>query len=104
MDIISDSEFSAGFNKCRVDFLNTQQENFIKSIYSSVDEAVGSELNRLYVEEGVIPACKPGCYHCCDQHILTNIVEAQVLVHHIKREFSQDQIESLKIRTQQWHE
>ena len=104
MDIISDSEFAAGFNTCRIDFLNTQQEDFVNSVYSSVDEATERELKRLYVEEGVIPACKPGCYHCCDQHILTNIIEARVLVHYIKHEFSRDQIESLRIRTQQWHE
>lgn len=104
MDTISDSEFAVGFNKCRIGFLNTKQDNFIKSIYSSADEATGRELNRLYVEEGVIPACGPGCYHCCDQHVFTNIVEARVLAHHIKREFSGDQIESLRIRTQKWHE
>ncbi len=104
MDVVSDSEFVTGSDKFGIDILNTRQENFVNSVYSSVDEAAGRELNRLSVEEGVIPTCKPGCFHCCGQHILTNIAEAQALAHYIKREFSRDQIESLRVRTLQWHE
>ncbi len=104
MDAVSDGEFAIGSDKSGYDLLNTRQENFVSSVYASVDEATGRELNRLYDTEGVIPTCKPGCFHCCGQHILTNIVEAQALTHYIKRQFSRDQIEDLRFRTQQWHE
>jgi Fe-S-cluster containining protein len=104
MDVVSDDEFFAGSGKLGIDLLNIRQESFVNSVYSSVDKATGCELNRLFVEEGVIPTCQPGCFHCCGQHILTNIEEAKALAHYIKREFSQGQIEDLRIRTQKWHE
>ncbi len=103
MKLVSDGELATGSEKFGIDLPNTLQENFVNSVYSSVDEATGRELNRLYVEEGVTPTCKPGCFYCCGQNILTNIAEAQALRHYIKREFSRDQIEDLRIRTQQWH-
>lgn len=68
-----------------------------------MDEAIRRELSRLQSEDGVIPTCKLGCCHCCRQHIITNITEANALVQYIKREFSIDQIYGLKLRTQQWH-
>jgi Fe-S-cluster containining protein len=104
MDVVADGEFAAGSDKFGIDLLNTRQEIFVTSVYSSADEAAGRELNRLCVEEGVIPTCKPGCFHCCGQHILTSVVEAQALAHYIKREFQRGEIEDLRIRTQQWHE
>jgi len=104
MDVVADGEFAAGSDKFGIDLLNTRQEIFVTSVYSSADEAAGRELNRLCVEESVIPTCKPGCFHCCGQHILTSVVEAQALAHYIKREFQRGEIEDLRIRTQQWHE
>ncbi len=104
MDVIAEGEFAAGSDKFGIDLLNTRQENFVNRVYTSVDEATGHELNRLYVEDGILPTCKPGCFHCCGQHILTNSAEAKALAHYIKREFSIDQIDDLKIRTQKWHE
>ena len=102
--VVTDGKLAADYDKFGIALLDTRQDDLVNSVYSSVDEAVGRELNRLYVEEGVIPTCKPGCAYCCGQHILTNIAEAQALVHYIKHEFSQDHIEDLRIRTQQWHE
>lgn len=84
--------------------LASQQDNYMSHLYELVDEMSRTELNRLYVQEGVVPACKPGCFQCCGQHIPINIVEAESLTNHIKKEFSQDQIEELRIRTRQWHE
>ncbi|MBW1893206.1 MAG: hypothetical protein JRI91_05870 [Deltaproteobacteria bacterium] len=101
--MVAGGEFAVGSDKFGIGLLNKRQENFVNSAYSSVDEAACRELNRLYVEEGIISTCKPGCFHCCGQHILTNIAEAQALAHYIKRKFSRDQIEDLRIRTQQWH-
>ena len=69
-----------------------------------MDEAIRRELSRLRSEDGVIPTCKLGCCHCCRQHIIANIAEANALVQYIKREFSIDQIYGLRLRTQQWHE
>ncbi len=103
MDVVEDDEFTADTDASGIDFLNTRQENFVNNVYLSVDKAAGRELNRLHVEEGLDPSCKPGCFHCCGQHILTNSEEARALAHYIRREFSQDQIKSLKTRTQQWH-
>ena len=68
-----------------------------------MDEAIRRELSRLRSEDGVIPTCKLGCCHCCRQHIIANIAEANALVQYIKREFSIDQIYGLRLRTQQWH-
>lgn len=104
MDVVADGEFAVGSDKFGIDLLNNRQENFVNSVYSSVDESAERELNRLYVEEGIIPTCKPGCFRCCGQHILTNIAEVQALAHYIRRKFSRDRIEDLRVRTQQWHE
>jgi Fe-S-cluster containining protein len=104
MAVIADNKFAAGSNTPGIDLSNTRQERFVNSVYASVDEATGRELNRLYEIEGVTPTCKPGCFHCCGQYILTSISEAQALAHFIKREFSIDQLQALKVRTQQWHE
>ena len=82
----------------------TRQEIFVKSVYTSVDEAIRCELIRLQDEDDVIPTCKLGCYHCCGQHILVNIAEAHSLVQYINREFTQDQIYELRLRTLRWHE
>ncbi|MCP4750847.1 MAG: hypothetical protein GY866_08140 [Proteobacteria bacterium] len=104
MDGVADGKFAEGSDMFGIYLLNTRQENFVNSVYSCVDEAARCELDRLHFEEGVIPACNPGCFYCCGQHILTSIAEAQALVHYIKCEFSRDQIEDLRVRTQQWHE
>ena len=81
----------------------TPQEKFVKSVYFSLDDSIGCELNRLRNKEGIIPTCKLGCYHCCAQYILTNIAEAQLLAQYVKREFSIKQIAYLRLRTLQWH-
>lgn len=98
MDVVS------GLNKIGIEVLNAQQEDFVKNLYLSVDEATERELSRLYTEEGVVTSCKAGCYYCCGQHILISIIEAQNLVHYIKCEFSRDQIEALRVRTRKWHQ
>ena len=79
------------------------QEDFVNSVYASVDEATGRELDRLRLTEGVIPSCGIGCCHCCRHHILTNALEAHTLSQYIKREFSDQQIMDLRVRTQKWH-
>ena len=82
----------------------TSQENFVNGLYSSVDEAIASGLDRLRSEEGFIPTCKLGCSHCCRFHILTNIAEGHTLAQYIKREWTIEQINDLQRRTRQWHE
>jgi Fe-S-cluster containining protein len=82
----------------------TLQEAFVKGVYSSVDEATACELDRLHMEDDIIPTCKLGCCQCCRFHILTNIAEAHTLAQYVKRELSRDQINDLLMRTQQWHE
>jgi len=82
----------------------TPQEDFVNAVYSSVDEAAACGLDRLRNEDGIIPSCTLGCCHCCRYHILTNIAEAHNLGQYVKREFSVDQINDLRLRTQQWHE
>jgi hypothetical protein len=81
----------------------TPQENFVNGVYSSVDEAAADALDRLRNEDGIIPSCRLGCCHCCRYHILMNIAEAHNLAQYVKREFSVDQINGLRLRTQQWH-
>ena len=80
------------------------QEDFVNGVYSSVDEATACGLDRLRNENGIIPTCRLGCYHCCRYHILMNIAEAHTLAQYVKRELSVDQMNDLRMRTQLWHE
>jgi uncharacterized protein len=82
----------------------TPQEHFVKEVYSSLDEATASGLERLRSEEGITPPCKVGCAHCCRYLIMANIAEAHTLTQYLKREWSEDQTRDLRFRTQQWHE
>jgi len=93
-----------GSKKFGTDIPVEPQESFVKSVYSSVDEAAGRRLEQLRIEDGIISTCELGCFHCCKYHILTNIAEAHTLMQYIKRKFSAEQINDLRIRTQQWHE
>ena len=81
----------------------TPQEDFVNGVYTAVDKAAKSGLDRLRSEDGIIATCKVGCCHCCRQHILTNISEAYNLAQYVRRELSVDQINDLRMRTQQWH-
>ncbi|OGQ99146.1 MAG: hypothetical protein A2505_08855 [Deltaproteobacteria bacterium RIFOXYD12_FULL_55_16] len=80
------------------------QEDFVIGVYASLDEAIACELARLCCEESIVPSCKAGCCYCCRHHILTSIAEAHTLAQYIRREFSAEQINDLRLRTQQWHE
>jgi hypothetical protein len=82
----------------------TPQENFVSGVYSLMDEATAGGLDQLRNKDGIIPSCTLGCCHCCRYHILTNIAEAHNLAQYVKREFSEDQINDLRLRTQQWHQ
>jgi len=104
IDLVENSDFCIDPQKYGADIPVTPQEKFINGVYASVDEAVRRELSRLRSEDDVIPTCKLGCHHCCGQHILTNIAEANSLVQYVKREFSIDQIYELRLRTRKWHE
>ena len=104
MKLIENSNSGIGSEEFRAANPIEPQESFVKSVYSSVDEAVGRGLDRLRREDGIISTCKLGCCHCCKYHILTNIAEAHTLAQYIKREFSAEQVNDLRIRTQQWHE
>lgn len=79
------------------------QEILVNGMYSLVDEAIAGELDRLHCEEGIVPSCQPGCSHCCRYHILTNVAEATTMVQYIRREFSAEQINDLRLRTMHWH-
>ncbi len=102
MTISKDSDFSTCPATFGADIPNTPQEIFVNSVYSSVDEAISRELNRLRSKDCVIATCKSGCYYCCGHFIITNVAEAHALSQYVKREFSIDQIADLRMRTQQW--
>ncbi|HIJ91278.1 MAG: hypothetical protein OEV89_11465 [Desulfobulbaceae bacterium] len=104
MGLIENRNFGMDVMGAGVNVPVVPEENFVIAVYSLVDETIAGELNRLGSEEGIVPSCKPGCCHCCRYHILTNIVEAQTLAQYIRREFSAEQIEELRTRTQHWHE
>lgn len=80
-----------------------EEEIFVRGIYSSMDEAIASELYRLSRVDSTVPSCRPGCSHCCRHHILTNILEARVLAQYIRRELPLEQIDALRVRTGRWH-
>jgi hypothetical protein len=96
--------FGMRSEKCGVHIPTTPQEQFVKRIYASVDEATTLGLQRLRSETGTLPTCKLGCSHCCRHHILMNSAEAHTLAQYIRREWSAGQIDDLRMRTQQWHE
>ncbi len=104
MRLIEKSNFGMDPKEFGADIPIAPQENFVIGVYALVDEAIACELDRLRREEGIVLSCKPGCCHCCRYHILTNIAEAHTLAQYIRREFSADQLNDLRRRTQQWHE
>ncbi len=87
-----------------VDTPMTAQESLVTAVYASVDQATSCELARLHREESLTESCGLDCCHCCRFHILITAAEAHTLGQYIRREFSEDQIDSLRTRTQQWHE
>ena len=82
----------------------SEQEVFVKGVYSSVDEAISAELARLSREDSILSSCQPGCSYCCRYHILTNVLEAHTLAQYLRRELPLELIEDLRTRTLQWHE
>lgn len=82
----------------------TEEEEFVKGIYTLVDEAIVRGLERLRRKEGTVPKCRLGCSHCCRFHIPMSIAEAHALSQYVKREFSTEQMRTLRMRTLQWHE
>ena len=104
MNLIENSNFGIGAAEFGADIPITPREKFVNDVYSSLDEAAASRLDRLRTEDGIVPTCKLGCCHCCRHHILTNIAEAHTLSQYVKRELSSDRINDLRMRTQQWHE
>ncbi|MFA4915957.1 MAG: hypothetical protein WC560_04725 [Syntrophales bacterium] len=105
MNLIENSYFSMGPEGYGADIPITPKEDFVTGVYSLVDEAIASELDRLRREEDIIPSCMLGwCHCCCRYHIRTDIAEAHTLVQYVKRKLSGEQINDLRMRTQQWHE
>jgi len=104
INLIEKSNVGMGPEEFGADIPITPEENFVNGVYSSVDEATARGLDRLRNGDGIIPTCKLGCCHCCRHHIFMNIAEAHALAQYVKREFSADQRNDLRMRTQQWHE
>lgn len=104
MKAISDITSAAGTKEIGSDTANTSHDTFVDHIYASADEAARWELDRLYLEEGIVPSCKAGCFYCCGQHILTNVAEARALANFVKHQFTRDETEALELRTRQWHD
>jgi hypothetical protein len=90
-------------NRSKGDRAVTSRERFVRSVYASMDEAIAARLHRLGVDEGLHPTCTAGCFHCCRFYILTNMAEAHTLAQYVRREWDGEQINDLRIRTQQWH-
>ena len=93
-----------GLGECGSGLSMTPQETFVRGLYRRVDETVALGLNRLQIENGVVPTCKMGCCSCCRFHILTNILEAHTLAQFVRREFSARRTNELRFRTLQWWE
>jgi Fe-S-cluster containining protein len=104
MNLMDKGKFRMDTEKFGAALPMTPEENFVKAVYSSVDEAVARVLDRLRSEEGIVPSCKMGCCHCCRYHIVMNIAEARTLAQFVKREFSPEQRQDLRMRTRRWHE
>jgi len=104
MNLIDNGKSRKGTEEFGADLPMTPDENFVKAVYSSVDEAVARVLDRLRSEDGIVPKCKLGCCHCCRYHIVMNIAEARTLAQYVKREFSPQRRKDLRVRTQRWHD
>jgi Fe-S-cluster containining protein len=104
MNLIENGNFGMGAEEFGADMPIGPQERFVNGVYASVDDATARGLDRLRREDGIIPACKLGCCHCCRYHIQTNMAEAHALAQYVRREFSLDQINDLRMRTLKWHE
>jgi len=102
--LIKNCSISVDPGGCGADIPMTPEEKFVNGVYSLVDEAIACKLDGLRSREVIIPTCKLGCCHCCRDHILTNRLEAHTLAQYVKREFSTQQINELRMRTHQWHE
>lgn len=72
MNRIDNGQFRMGAEEFGVDLPRTQEENFVRAVYSSVDEAVARTLDQLHTETGIVPSCKLGCCHCCRYRIVMN--------------------------------
>ena len=103
MNLIESSLMGVGAEAFGADMPMTPQEDFVNSVYLAMDEATAGGMDRLRCEEGIVPSCTLGCCHCCRYHIVMNIAEAHTLAQYVKRELSADQIDDLRLRTQQWH-
>lgn len=101
--LIENRNLAMSPNDLATDIPVAPQEQFVNNVYLLVDEAIARELERLHREEGIVPSCQPGCCHCCRYHILTNGAEAHTLAQYIRREFSAEQINDLRLRTLHWH-
>lgn len=104
INLIDNGKSRMGTDEFGDDLPMTTEEQFVKAVYSSVDEAVARELHRLRTESGIVPSCKLGCWHCCRYRIVMNIAETRTLAQYVKREFSSEQRMDLRRRTQRWHE
>lgn len=102
--MLENNDLGMGPKECGAGIPIVPEENFVSTVYSSVDAATSCELDRLRSEDGIVASCRPGCCHCCRYHILTNIAEAQALAQYVRRELSAGQIDELRLRTRQWHE
>jgi Fe-S-cluster containining protein len=79
------------------------EDRFVKALYASVDEVIARGLDHLLKEDGTLPTCRLGCCHCCSFPILISVAEARTLAQFVRRTFLPEKIESLRMRTWEWH-
>jgi len=80
----------------------TAREEFVTALYAALDAAIAVELQRLS-ERGVVPSCRSGCSTCCAQHIVTNRLEVHAIGQYVRRRFTPERIEALRMRACDWN-
>ena len=80
----------------------TAREEFVTALYAALDAAIAAELQRLS-RLGVVPSCRSGCSTCCAQHIVTNRLEVHAIGQHVRRRFTPEQVEALRLRVRNWN-
>ena len=80
----------------------TVRERLVTAQYSAADAAMADELRRLR-GQGVVPSCRAGCSTCCAQHIVTNRLEVHAIGQYIRRRFTPQRIEVLRLRVLEWN-
>jgi Fe-S-cluster containining protein len=80
----------------------TEREQIVTAVYSAADAVIAGELSLLR-GHGVRPRCQAGCSTCCAQLIVTNRLEVHAIGQYLRRHFTPQRLEALRLRVLEWN-